>query len=228
MKNQPGFSFVELMMVVTLVAILATLALVTFNPLKQTQRAWDVKRIAELDKLKTVLEGFYADKDRFPVASEICFDSPSVSRVDLYGQTACSCHICGRSSTSPGFTPYLAQLPCDPQSPQKEYLYDYDCSSTSPIWYRTYDRLSLGNSPASLKLHCGVGCGPSPDFAYDYLVFSNTKPEGIFCSDYTKLWQKKDGSGSCNICKSPFGGDICNYGINNLFYQSTCTKKCNI
>ena len=215
------------MVVATIMAILVTIGIVSFNPIKQTQKAWDVKRSADLNHLKVSLENFYEDQERFPVASEICFDSPSSPRTDLYSQTACSCHICGRSDTSPSLAPYLTTLPCDPQSPQKEYLYDYDCSSTSPGWYRAYDRLSVENSLASQKLHCSVGCGPAPDYAYAYLVFSNAQPEGIFCFNYLRLWQKKDGSGDCNICKSPSSGDICNYTKRNLFYQSACTQRCN-
>lgn len=222
-----GFTFIELMVVVIILAIIMMIALAFFNPFKQTQRAWDTKRTADLSSLKTTLENFYSDRDRFPRATEICFDSPSSPRTDLYGQAACSCNICGRSATSPSLSPYLTNLPCDPQSPQEEYLYDYDCSSTSPSWYRVYAKLSVEDSPASLKLHCSVGCGPAPDYAYNYLVFSSTLPEGLFCSNYTRLWQKKDGSGNCNICKSPTGGDICDYTKSHLYYQATCTKKCN-
>ena len=226
MKNQQAFTFIELMVVATLIAILIAVGITLFDPIKQLQKSWDGKRITELNTLQKVFEDFYNDKNRFPLPSDVCFDSASAPRIDLYGKTACSCHICGHSPQSPDFSPYLGALPCDPQSSQKEYLYDYDCLTTSPSWFRIYAKLSVTSNPIIIQVGCGGGCGPSPNFAYNYLVFSNTKSETIFCSGYIRLWQK-DRLGYCNICKSPSGGDICNYN-ENVYYQSTCTntKKC--
>jgi len=224
-KNQLGFTFIELMVVTTITGILIVAMIAFFDPIKQIQKSQDGKRISELNTLQKVLEDFYNDKNRFPLPSNICFDSPSAPRTDLYGKTACSCHICGNSSTSPSFSPYLPSLPCDPQSTQKEYLYDYDCSTASPGWYRIYTKLSLENNPVIIQAGCGGGCGPPiPDFPYNYAVYSNAQPETILCSDYVRLWQK-DGFGNCNICKSPSGGNVCDYN-NNLYYQSGCTQKC--
>ena len=222
--SNKAFTFIELMVVATLTAILIVVMLSVFDPIKQFQKSWDGKRISELDSLQKVLEDFYNDKNRFPLPENICFDTVSAPRTDLYGKTACSCQICGRSPQSPSFSPYLPSLPCDPQSSQKEYLYDYDCSTASPGWYRIYTKLSLENNPAIIQVGCGGGCGPSPDLAYNYVVFSNTQPETIRCSDYSRLWQK-DGFGDCNICKSPTGGDICNYN-ENTYYVTNCTKRC--
>lgn len=220
-----AFTFVELMVVATIAAILIAVMITFFDPIRQIQKSQDGKRISELNSLQKVLEDFYNDKTRFPLAADICFDSPSNPRTDLYGKTACSCHICGRSSQSPSFSPYLPSLPCDPQSPSKEYLYDYDCSTASPAWFRIYTKLSAADSSTSIRNGCGAGCGPPvPEFPYNYAVYSNTQPETVFCSDYTRLYQK-DRLGDCNICKSPSGGDICDY--NQVFYyQPICTYKC--
>ena len=220
-----AFTFIELMVVTMITGILIVAMIVLFNPIKQMQKSWDGKRVAELNTLRKVLEDYYNDKNRFPLPSDICFDSASAPRTDLYGKTACSCHICGNSSTSPSFSPYLPSLPCDPQSPAKEYLYDYDCSTTSPSWYRIYTKLSIESNPAIIQAGCGGGCGPPvPVFPYNYAVYSNTLPETILCSDYVRLWQK-DSFNNCNICKSPSGGNVCDYN-NNLYYQSGCTQKC--
>lgn len=219
-----GITFIELMVVATLIAILIVVGITLFNPLKQIQKSHDGKRTSELNTLQKVLEDYYNDKNRFPLPADICFDAASAPRTDLYGQTACSCHICGNSAQSPNFSPYLSSLPCDPQSPQKEYLYDYDCSTASPNWYRIYTKLAIESNPNIIQVGCGGNCGPSPDFAYNYVVSSNAKPETISCSDYIRLWQT-NANNYCNICKSPIGGDRCNYS-ENTYYQSNCTSEC--
>lgn len=225
-KSRLAFTFIELIAVVAIVASLFVIVVGLLNPLKQIQKSWDGKRKAELGTLAKIFEDFYNDKNRFPRAQDICFDSPSAPRTDLYGKTACFCQICGRSPTSPNLSPYLPSLPCDPQSTQKEYLYDFDCSQSpqNPQWFRIYTKLSLTDDPDIKRVGCGAGCGPLPDLAYNYLVFSNAQPEAILCSDYLRLYQK-DQQGLCNICKSPSGGDVCNYD-QDVYNEVTCSQKC--
>lgn len=220
-----GFTFIELIVVMTLVALLAVVGIGFLNPMKQIQRSQDSKRKGELSTLFKTFEDFYNDKNRFPLPADVCFDSASSPRIDTYGKTACYCQICGNKSSSPNFSPYLSPLSCDPQSTQKEYLYDYDCSTASPNWFRIYTKLSVTDDPEIKRVGCFAGCGPAPDFAYNYSVFSNTEPETISCSDKVRLYQKS-WQGNCNICKSPSGGDVCNYS-NGVYYDVSCTKKCN-
>ena len=223
-KSRLAFTFIELLVVIALLAVLALVFIGLLNPLKQIQKSWDGKRKGELSTLNKIFEDFYNDKNRFPLPADVCFDAASAPRTDLYGKTACTCQICGRSPTSPAFSPYLPSLPCDPQSPQKEYLYDYDCSTASPSWFRLYTKLSLLDDPDIKRVGCGAGCGPAPDFAYNYLVFANNQPEAILCSDYVRLYQK-DQQGFCNICKAPGSGDVCDYN-QNVYNEITCTQKC--
>jgi type II secretory pathway pseudopilin PulG len=157
----------EFLIVIALIALLATALLILFNPKKQIEKAWDAKRKNQLSELKKVLEDWYNDKNCYPKPSEICFDSPTANN---------TCHICGNQSTSPSFSPYLSSLPCDPQSPKKDYLYQVD-NLTCPNWYRVYADLSLSdylnNDPATEEVGCyNQSCGPSPNYNYDYGISS--------------------------------------------------------
>lgn len=141
-----GFTLMELLIVIALIAILVIAALTLLNPLKQIQKSWDGKRKTELGQLRKVLEDWYNDKNCYPKPDQICYKD----------KTQTICPICGRQSGSPSFSPYLPSLPCDPQSPGKEYLYqveDADCPSS----YKIYAILS--ELPQSGSYNYGVSSG---------------------------------------------------------------------
>ena len=172
-----GFTLLEILIVISLIAILATAAIYLIDPIKQFYKAWDGQRKNDLATTKKVLEDFYNDKSRYPKASEICYDAPSSARWDNYGKLACFCHLCGSKTTSPLLSPYLSKLPCDPQSPSRQFLYDFDCQDggSRPQWFRIYTNLSLStiyyNDPATEEVAChNNGCGPAPDYGYSYGV----------------------------------------------------------
>lgn len=143
MKQRLGFTLLELVIVVTLIVLIAVAAFVLVNPLKQIQKGWDGKRKTELGQLQKVLEDWYNDKNCYPRPEQICYDAPVNN----------ACHICGGKPNSPKFSPYLSSLPCDPQSPTKEYLYQVD-DITCPTSYKIYAVLS--ELPQTDKYNYGV------------------------------------------------------------------------
>jgi four helix bundle suffix protein len=164
-----GFTIMEILIVVSLLAIIAVAAFTLLNPVQQIRKAWDSKRKNELSQLRKVLEDWYNDKNCYPKPSEICYD-PSTTPLSDGTYT---CHICGKS-----LSPYLAKLPCDPQHPKKQYLYQTN-SLSCPNFYRIYTRLSIGTDPEIKVVGCYPFCGPvNEPISYNYVVTSpNTKPE---------------------------------------------------
>ncbi|MCX7881003.1 MAG: GxxExxY protein [Patescibacteria group bacterium] len=225
-----AFTLMELLLVVALIALLFISALIILNPLKQIQKAHDAKRKNEFNTLKKVLEDWYNDKNRYPLGSEICYDHPTSPRIDSYNLTACSCHICGSNSISPSFSPYLSRLPCDPASPKKDYLYEYDCSSEKPKWYRIYVNLDYSdytnNDPGTVEVGCySESCGPYPNYGYDYGVASNTDLEKsnsfAYCAE-----------SGCNACESGSYEECFNISIDffcqrirRIFPANYCSKQ---
>ena len=211
-----GFTLIELLIVTTIIIFLAVVGLVVLNPIKQIKKSWDSKRKSDLSTTKKILEAFYNDKGRYPMPAEVCYD-PAFNLANL------TCHICGSSSSSPDFSPYLSELPCDPQSPASEYLYQVD-NPSSPSWFRIYSELSLAEDNDIIALGCSFGCGPG--YIYNYGVSSpnidlETKPS---CStgDYwclTNIGCKHCGALSdCQIgsCLSPL----------QLFTDYNCQNPC--
>jgi len=163
-----AFTLLEILIIVSLIVLLAVAAFILLNPKKQIEKAWDSKRKHELTQLKKVLEDWYNDKNCYPKPEEICYDSLDPNN---------TCHICGTHPNSPSLSPYLSTLFCDPQSPKKNYLYQVD-NSACPKWYRIYTDLSLTdytvNDPQTEAVGCqSQGCGPAPNYGYDYGVSSS-------------------------------------------------------
>ncbi|MBW7960150.1 type II secretion system protein [Patescibacteria group bacterium] len=164
MKN--AFTLTELLIVISIVILLAIIALVAFNPKTQIDKAKDSKRKQELTQLSKVIEDYYNDKGCYPLPENICYNSS-------VGQA--TCNICGNDPNSPDFDPYLPSLPCDPQHPRVKYLYETD-GKDCPSWYRVYTNLSYRSDPEIAQLGCSSGCGPEENRSYNYGVSSpNTK-----------------------------------------------------
>lgn len=68
--SQRGFSLVELVVVLFVMSILATIGLQAAN--KVQMRARDAQRISDIGQLKHVLGVYYSQYDRYPNTAEIC------------------------------------------------------------------------------------------------------------------------------------------------------------
>lgn len=188
----------ELLIVITIIALLGTAAILLLNPQHQIEKAWDGRRKAELSSLRKVLEDWYGDKNCYPRPVEICYPStasgynPSVDT---------KCYFCGSVSGSPQINPYLSQLPCDPRHPTKKYLYQVD-DATCPSYYRIYDTLSDPTDPVIAEVGCVSGCGPVSDPNYNYGVSSpNVGLERLSSNCLT--------SGTCDSYCNSIGGKHC-------------------
>ncbi|MCL4397481.1 type II secretion system GspH family protein [Patescibacteria group bacterium] len=66
-KSKKGFTLVELMIVITVIAILATIAVVSFTRVQKQAR--DTKRKAEVKSLQTALQAYYTEHQAYPIST---------------------------------------------------------------------------------------------------------------------------------------------------------------
>ena len=115
MRKQKGFTLIELLTVMTIIAVLAGLALVSYGGARKTAR--DGKRKADLEEIRSAMEMCYADDNRYPGVSFgnplICvsgnkyLDSVPVDPINsgsyiytVSGSSATSYTICARLETT--------------------------------------------------------------------------------------------------------------------------------
>jgi len=64
-----GFTLVELIIVMAIIGILSASVIGVINPVQQQKKASDSVRRADLAKISTALEQYYADHNAYPVGS---------------------------------------------------------------------------------------------------------------------------------------------------------------
>ncbi|MEO6513633.1 MAG: type II secretion system protein [Candidatus Saccharimonadales bacterium] len=68
-KRQSGFTIVELLIVIVVIGILATLVIVTFSGIQQKAR--DTKRKTDINAIDSHVEAFYANGGNYPTLAAV-------------------------------------------------------------------------------------------------------------------------------------------------------------
>ena len=66
MKKSKGFTLVELMIVITVIAILSTIAVVSFTRVQKQSR--DTKRKGDLRSIATAMQAYFSEANSYPTA----------------------------------------------------------------------------------------------------------------------------------------------------------------
>ncbi len=121
-----GFTLVETLLAVTIIAVLGTILLSNFNPLEQIKKSNDAKRKASLNQLQRALESYYSDYGKYPASSpdyKLYINATTLN----WGSR---------------WSPYMDTLPADPMA-SRTYIYYSPLSSNGQTYY-LYANLELG------------------------------------------------------------------------------------
>jgi prepilin-type N-terminal cleavage/methylation domain-containing protein len=144
MKHKKGFTLLELLIVIAILAILATVVILVMNPAESIKRARDTQRISDMDNLKSALL-LYILEGNTNIGGATCTtgSSPACKSNCCTSGGSYTCTGCSRSQSSAingtGWIPVnfttmaggapLSHLPTDPVN-SGNYLYLYAASST--------------------------------------------------------------------------------------------------
>lgn len=120
MKHK-GFTLVELILVMALVAILALLIIGNFNATLKKGR--DARRKNDLSQIQKTLELYYEDNRTYPVFADN----------DIFGKKLCTGHTASATTAcAVTETTYMVRTPQDPNS---AYTYRYEPSVSGSSYY---------------------------------------------------------------------------------------------
>lgn len=139
-----GFTLVELLVVMAIIAILATVIIAGFR--SSQMRGRDAQRKSNLKQIANALEIFFADYGKYPPASGTQIASCSYNPANGSG-TAC---VWGSGTISDTKTTYMRTLPTDPLSFQN---YVYRVSSTQNM-FQLFARLENPEDKNCINADC--------------------------------------------------------------------------
>ena len=114
--NQPGFTLIELMLAISIVAIISTIGLVTYSKAQLIAR--DAKRKQDLRSIAIALEIYYQKNKRYPCTVGWQQSTNAIWITDI---TDASCPGTVATKLAPDF---INKMPTDPINDPK-YLYQY-------------------------------------------------------------------------------------------------------
>jgi prepilin-type N-terminal cleavage/methylation domain-containing protein len=120
-----GFTLIELIVVIGIIAIMASAVIAVLNPLGQFQKSQDARRKSDLAQIQRGLEAYYQDYQSYPSAVDGKIAPLPDGTAVNWGSS---------------WQPYMNVIPVDPES-SHSYAYTSDGQS-----YRVYASLDRGSS----------------------------------------------------------------------------------
>lgn len=111
-RGRKGFTLIEILIVVAIIAILASIVIVGLGPAQQSGR--DARRVTDLQSIQNGLELYYQQCGFYPSNTQGSTNCPADSSNDFAGMATAL-----KSSGVVGST----NIPIDPSSPHQTYYY---------------------------------------------------------------------------------------------------------
>jgi general secretion pathway protein G len=140
-ESRSGFTLVELLVVMAILGILATVSLANFRT--SQQKARDAQRKADLRQIANALEAYMNDHGGYPTE-----ESGKIKACGC-GTLACGWGADPREFCDSNNTVYMKEIPDDPAGSP------HYCYKSGGSWFQLYAKLENANDPeAKLSVSC--------------------------------------------------------------------------
>jgi len=140
-KNQRGFSLVELLVVISIIGMLSTMAVVSLGGARKKSR--DARRLTDIKQIRTALELYYNDNNEYP---------PSGGGTGAISDSNSKITESDPIKTVGGET-YMLKMPQDPKSTQGYY---YKRGTDNKTYVLHYVLETKANNSIAAGGHCAT------------------------------------------------------------------------
>ena len=199
-----GFTLLEILLVVGIIAILAGIVISAINPSRQLAQARNTERVSDLRQINNALQQYYIDHGSYPASltatlTEVC-NTGSLASSSVPGD-----FCTGKTDLSVLVPTYLTAIPADPQAS------NVSSSTTSykVIKYSSTGKIGLEAVLAEQGKNIVINIPPDPcnHTATNADCWSDNLGKMAWgpISDLTNAQSLTDGSGNTNILKNLVG-----------------------
>lgn len=206
-KKNKGVTLVEVLLVMTIIVILATMMTGAINPIALVGRANDSKRKKELGRIRVSFEDYYNDKNCYPTQGVVD---------GLVNQANCGSSI---------FSPWMNSWPCDPETKQPYYVYTEDLGC--PDWFKVITNLGNENDTDipegwydNQYYHIGDGSLGVDDVNYGTSSTNVNWYDYVLSGDCDDVCKRKTGPDGCDAVASCIG--------NSCYIGVGCPAECQV
>lgn len=142
-KNKFGFTFIEILVVVTIIGVLASLGMISYSQFVKQSR--DAKRKGDVEQIRAAVEMYKSKNNTYPLTGEVVVGSS----------------LCDPAPGGCGQGTYIQKIPADPKS--TTYTYYYSSSGTDYIlgaYFEQASTSSCGNCSLGPAVTCNYCMGP--------------------------------------------------------------------
>ena len=156
-RPQSGFTLLEILLTIAILAILAAVILVAMNPVHQMSQARDEQRKNDVSELHKAVQQYLIDKGSYP--ANVADDSTvyGICSAQTYSQGLDDSVVCGDLVNLARVIPvYLGGIPMDPVSPRFgiDTMYKIALSKTTGIYVEA-SKTEVGQGDAKTVIYVG-------------------------------------------------------------------------
>lgn len=206
-----GFTLVELLIVMAILAILSVIMTGVLNPVALVNRGYDARRKKDIGRIKVAFEEYFNDNGCYPNATVIA---------NLTDKSKCNGDV---------FAPWLNRWPCDPQG--IPYMISAQITTNNcPHWFKVFTKLQ---NPHDSEIPNG--------WLSSYLLGNGeiTGAQANFGVSSTNVkWFARILGPSCNLICSHWdngvGSSCVNDGVvagcsgDNCYASNSCSPECKV
>ena len=202
-KSKSGFTLLEILLVVGIIAILTAIVIIAINPSNSLAKTRDLQRKIGIAEINKALTQYYIDKGQYPPSL-----TTSVKGICVTGSATSGVSCTGQTDLSPLVPNYLAAIPTDPTG----LGYQAGVNGSSRV-------IIIANLTETAPTPIAIGTTTSPsDTSPTIDAGSGTPSDPYQISNWSQLNHVRDNLGSSYVLTTSLSASSFGYsGIGNNF-----------